>query len=390
MRAREGDVWVALGAVRTPSSSEDHAWVVEKDGEGIWYIVDDTRAQGNSGLVLSAFHRTGYSPVAYVNEVEVRATPAALYTEIFRPAFFLDIHLRIEGAALNGLFPTSAIAEMNAMNWQADMNGYDPREHGDNSALREALLLAEDRLAWNGGTTPLKTVIDAPANVAYGLAFHTLADFYAHSNYVPVAAFYYGGLSAVPPFDQACQDVSFLNYLKGDHWNNLMLWHAPKGYACSPYPLPPEHQQCLISGAYPQGSGALKDGWSGRDGLPIHDHFAVDQPGSALVNANPIVPRQHPFAFPTVWSEQFDRRESLATLHIRSTASRLLTTHPSPLLGVPVANLPDAFFAPEWNIPGKGMLSKVPPLVRDSKGKPAVAAPARGKRPTRHTTKRSR
>jgi hypothetical protein len=272
------------------------------------------------------------------------------------------------------------------------MNGYDPREHGDDATLREALLLTEDRLAWKDGTTPRKTLVDAPANVAYGLAFHTLADFYAHSNYVPAAAFFYGGLDAVPTFDEACQNTAFLAFLRGDHWNNMMLWHAPKGYTTTPYPLPAAHQQCLISGAYPQGSGAIREGWTGRDGLPIHDHFAVDQPGSALVNANPIMPRQHPFAFPYVWSDQFDRRESLATLHIRNTANRLQHAHSAPLLGVPVETLPDTLFAPEWNVPGKGPLSKVPPLVRDDKGRPLTPAripPARASTTEKTARKRT-
>ena len=389
-RGRKRKVWLALGVLQTPHGSEDHAWVVEKDEEGLWHVVDDTRPQTSQGLILSAFHRTGYSPLAYVNESEIRPTPAAAGLGGFRPQFFLDIHLRIEGSALNGLFPASDVAEMNAMNWQADMVGYDPREHGDNATLREALLLAEDRLAWKDGTTPLKTVVNAPSNVSYGLAFHTLADFYAHSSYVPAAAFFFGGLKNVPTFDDACQNADFLAFLKGDHWNNKMLWHAPKGYTVAPYALPPEHQQCLISGAYPEGSGSMKDGWSGRDGLPIHDHFAVDQPGSAPVGANPIVPRQHPFAFPYVWTEQFDRREALATLHVRNAATRLQHSHPAPLLGVPVSTLSSALFAPEWKVPGKGLLSNVAPLVRDAKRKPAATGAATTKTPAPASRRKSR
>jgi len=129
---------------------------------------------------------------------------------------------------------------------------------------------------------------------------------------------------------------------------------------------------------------------SGRDGLPIHDHFAVDQPGSAQVEANSIIPRQHPFAFPYVWTEQFDRREALATSHIRNVATRLQHSHPAPLLGVPVSTLPEGFFAPEWKVPVKGPLPNLAPLVQNAKGSPTAIAAANAKTPAPTSRRKSR
>lgn len=371
-RSRQ-NVWVALGYATTPHRREPHAWMVEQRDRQ-WRVIDPSRSEigDRTGVALSAFGRTGYDAIAYLTPDETRVVHAALPSGSFSPGFFLDIHLRIEQTGLEGLFSLSEVAAMNSMNWQANTNGYDPREHGDNATLREALLLAEDRLAWKDGTTPLVTVVDAPSTIAYGLAFHTLADFYAHSSYVPAAAFYYGGLDAVRTFDEACQDADFFAFLMSDSFSNAMLWQPPRGYRVVPCSLPPEFQHCLISGAYPQGAGSIENDWVGRDDLPIHDDFAIDQPASALVQANPIVPRRHPFAFPYIWEEQFNRREALATAHIRKAATRLKEGHQNPLLGVPVASLPADLFAPEWDVPASGLLSTIRHLVRGKTGMPGV------------------
>ncbi len=281
------------------------------------------------------------------------------------------MHLRVVASALAGLgISFEEMAAINAMNWSADMDGYDPREHGDNATLREALLLAEDRLAWKADTTPLGTIVDAPRAVSYGLALHTIADFYAHSTYVPVAAYVYGGLDNVPPLDVACQDNRLVDFLHGPNYDNTMLWHAPRGYTPDAYRLEKGFLQCLISGAYPQGGAASNDGWSGRPGLPIHDDLAVDQPDAASVHASPMIPRRHPFAYPEVWSEQFETRERLATAHIRNSAERVRHGHPNPTLGRPIESIPDGLFPNEWKLPDGTALGARPFLRRTADGDP--------------------
>jgi len=250
------------------------------------------------------------------------------------------------------------------------MNGYDPREHCDDGALLESLALAEDRLAWSNDTTPEKTVVGAPRTVAHGLAYHAIADFYAHTNFVPAAAAFYGGLDQAKALDLAYRDAGFLAFLRSPSWSNEMLWHAPKGYSCKPYPFDGGALHCLVSGSYPQTPGHPKEGWNGRTGLPIHDNFAIDQPDSALVHQDPIVPRQHPFAFPYVWGPHFNARERLATEHLRRVAQRIQSGQANPMLGVPLTPVPDGLFLPEWKLSTGQPLSAVALPRRDSQGHP--------------------
>jgi hypothetical protein len=364
--SRKDAVWLGLGNLSVGRISRDHAWIALKAGD-YWWTVDPSLAalaSLRSGLALA------YRPLAYLREDSILTRGGLGLPASFCPGFFLDVHLYVEAVALNGIFPREQIAAMNAMNSKADLSGYDPREHCDNATISEGLLLAADRLAWANGTTPLGTVLEAPREVAYGLAFHTVADLYAHSSYVPSAAYYFGGLQNVPPFDVGYRDSGFRQFLASPIWSSAHLWHAPKPYSAHPFPLEGPLEHSLITGAYPQGADQAKDGWLGRQDIPIHDHFAVDQPDSALVHANEIEPRSHPFAFPYVWLPHFESRERLAIQHLRSIATRLAANSPDPLLSYPLLPPPDLLFPPEWILTDGRRIGEVPFLVRDSTGEP--------------------
>lgn len=359
------DVWVAIGHLVYGNRTLDHAWVVHQNGGG-WWVQDPT---GLGSCAINREESTRYVPLAFLNEDRLLLAARLGVLRLLAPAFFWDVHLGIVGRALDGIVDQPEIAAINAMNWQADKNRYDPREHCDNSVLLESMELAEDRLAWSDNTTPKKSVVDAPKTVAYGLAYHAIADFYAHTNFVPAAAAFYGGLSQAKAFDLAYQDTDFLDFLQSPSWSNEMLWLAPKGYSCKPYPFDDTALHALVSGAYPQTPGHPQDAWYGRALLPIHDQFAIDQPDSALVQEDPIVPRVHPFAFPYVWRPQFNARERLATEHIRRVAQRLESGDPNPLLGVPLASIP-SLFLPEWTLQTGQRLSAVALPSRDGQGHP--------------------
>ncbi len=362
-----GEVWVAVGRLAYAGKRLDHAWIVSREASA-WWVHDP------SGLRSCATSRgqevVEYRPMAYLDEDRLLLRDRRLSLATLRPVFFLDVHLGVVARALASIFDASEIAAMNAMNWQADMNGYDPREHCDNGALLESLRLAEDRLAWKDGKTPRGTVVDAPMEVAYGLAFHTIADFYAHTNFVPVSAAFYGGLAQAQAFDLALRDTGFLDFLKSDAWSNEMLWHAPKPYSCKPFEFPDSSLHALVSGAFPQKPGHPNDGWYGRPDLPIHDHFAIDQPDSGFVHEDPIVPRQHPFAFPYVWQPHFASRERLATEHLRRVAQRLKAGDTNPLMGTDLEPPPDGLFLAEWELQDGQPLGETPEPRRDKKGQP--------------------
>ncbi len=139
-----------------------HAWVVNRDADGEWQVHDPTglrscaEKRGSEGVE--------YRPLAYIDESLLLLRDRRLTLAKLTPVFFLDVHLGIVARALAGIYDSSEIAAMNAMNWQADMSRYDPREHCDDSALLESLSLAEDRLAWKGGTTPRGTVVAERVN----------------------------------------------------------------------------------------------------------------------------------------------------------------------------------------------------------------------------------
>ncbi len=363
--ASSSDIWIAVGRLMHGNISVDHSWVVQRSS-GNWWVQDPT------GIGSCAIHRaanTQYAPLAFLDEERLVLAGRPGLLKGLAPAFFWDVHLGIVNRALDGLVGQPEIAAINAMNYQADTNGYDPREHCDDGALLESLQLAEDRLAWHDNTTPKQTVVDAPRTVAYGLAYHAIADLYAHTNFVPAAAAFYGGLNQAKAFDLACTDAEFLEFLQSPSWSNEMLWLPPKGYSCKPFPFSESARHALVSGAYPQTPGHPKDGWYGRDELPIHDQFAIDQPDSALVHEDPIVPREHPFAFPYVWGPQFAARERLATEHLRRVAQRLQSGDPNPLLGTSL-NATGSLFLPEWTLQTGQRLSGVAFPQRDSEGRP--------------------
>jgi hypothetical protein len=219
---------------------------------------------------------------------------------------------------------------------------YDPREHFDNALISESITLLEDRLQWSDGETPLHTIAaGAHQSTAYGLACHAIADFYAHSNYAPLALAYAGKSTTVPTLDEALGDPGFLAFVT-TKWQSRSMWRQHDGYGTpDPPPLTPEFARCLLTGGY----GG--DGWTPRPDIPHHNVFAVDAPNSALVHAPEIQRRQHPFAYPNEWSRQFTLRAALAKRHVRNAIVRARAGDPTAFLGAG-RTIPPALLPPSW------------------------------------------
>ncbi len=326
---------LAIGRLHLPTgSAHDHAWILARTARS-WRILDA------AAQVPSAW----YEPLLLLNRDTAWTSAPPDVLSSLRPQFFLSVHCNINSDALKGVLDASLIDDINRMNARVDdplvHPNYDPREHFDNALIMESITLLEDRLRWDG-ETPLHTVAaGAQKATAYGLACHAVADFYAHSNYAPIALAYTGDPKKVPTLDEAIGDPRFIDFMS-TRWSNPSMWRQHEGYGT---PDPPAFTdpfaRCLFTGGY---SG---DGWIPRAEVPHHNVFAVDAPDSALVRAPEIQRRQNPFAYPGEWLAQFKLRSALARRHVRNAVQRAKSGDPNPFLGAR-QGIPESLLPPPW------------------------------------------
>ncbi len=346
-------LFVALGRIRDGRGmSHDHAWILQWHA-GQWKVRD--RAAGVRA----------HEPLVLLSNAGIWTAQPGQLLPALHPGFFLTMHCQINDEALAGLSDASMIDDINHMNACVDdpfkHPNYDPREHFDNALILESIALLEDRLAGDGRLHTIHTGV-APA-ISHGLACHAVADFYSHSNYAPMALAYYKATERVLSIDQALKDPSFIRFVI-DSWENTSLWRDYEGYATTKrFPLGPGLERCLFTGAY----GG--DGWAPREGIPHHNDFAVDQPDSAWVHAEKILPRRHPFAFPGTWGAQYALRYRLAVDHLRRVLERAQSGDPTPFLGQ-AQTLPDVFVPTRWTLPDGRMVASRSFLVRGADGRP--------------------
>lgn len=332
---------VALGRLRNNRRSEhDHAWLI-------------LPSRGGS-LILDPLwpgHGWNYLPLVLIDTSCAWSAIDACAIDSLRPSFFLSIHCQINDKALAKAVAESDLDDINRATARVDdpfvHPNYDPREHFDNTLVVESIELLEDRLGWRGETRLHTVAPDARQAVAYGLAVHAIADFYSHSNFVPMAVSCFGSKpDAVPTIDEAVADGGFEEFIENT-WMNSAMWRDQEGYASvEPFQFDPALRKCLITGGY----GG--DGWPVRADIPHHDVFAVDQPASALTDAPRIQRRRHPFAFPGLWKEQFGLRRTLAIRHIRNAFERARAGDPTPFLGTG-RSLPVVLRPPVWMAEGQ-------------------------------------
>jgi hypothetical protein len=256
---------------------------------------------------------------------------------------------------LEGLSNASQIDDINRMNARVDdpfvHPNYDPREHFDNSLILESIALLEDRLCWSGETHLATVSAGSHQEAAYGLALHAIADFYAHSNFVPMVLACFGGKAqSLPTLDEAIASTEFVQFIQNS-WQNSSMWQDHSGYSATKrFRFSAGFAKCLFTGGY----GG--DGWIPREDVPHHNVFAIDQRDSALVHAPEIQGRQHPFAFPGEWFDQYTPRITLATRHVKSAMERMRAGDPKPFLGHG-QSLPAVLVPPDWAIDGTSVAS---------------------------------
>lgn len=357
---RSEDSWLVLGSITDGAGQfQQHAWALSRIANK-WESIDGTGAGAESEreifLLLNG------------NEVRLADPTNRRIVADLNPQFFLSTHTAINDLALQGLIDDSEIDDINHVQSIVDNpfqdKNYDPREHFDNSMIDESIALLNDRLSWDNGDTPLHTITaGVPRAIAFGLAVHAAADFYAHSNYVPMAAAFLNTTdpASIPTFDELCASVEFLSFVKAQ-WLNVSIWHDVDGYSSTVVPtFTKGFERCLFTGAY------SADMWVARSGIPHHDSFAVDQPDSPLVHEDPIQRRTHPFAFPDLWRDEYERCFAVAVRHVRKAVERAMAGSRSPFLGDQVS-LPAILRPPQWILPNGLPARDVPPPVREADG----------------------
>ena len=269
----------------------DHAWVMYKNEGGAWEILETVaeaslRRRASAKASKSARPKRGkpapQSDVEYVPHFvfnrehlwRVRSDQSSAARPIvdyiadrkfwkgFSPAFGAAVHETIVQRAIGNAISPSMLATLNRTSLLVDVNtlAYDPREHFDFAYVGQGWRLVQSRLK----TASVKD---------FGLAIHSIADFYAHTLYAEFARKARDGSivlydPAAPPNFSGCQ-YDFEKYeLPG---SRLDVDAAARMWSGN-----------LISGqwwrwytTFPDDLQNASDFWKRRC-LPDHDAIAVD------------------------------------------------------------------------------------------------------------------
>lgn len=315
---------VALGSVTVREQGKsrrfDHAWVVYQNEDGGWEILEPlalvapkTRraaARRPAGRASDERLRTvEYAPHFVFNSDHlwrVRGPEASAnrpfadylgdraFWRGFHPTFAAGVHNTIYDEALQGMAPADLARVKRASFW-VDVNvlAYDPRDHFDFAYLTESWQRVKARLA----TGNLKD---------FGLATHTIADFYAHTLYGEFGPQPDGTLALYDPDAPVLAEEPVYDFsgcpLPGcglgaqaaaDHWRSQLIsgqwwrWYT----------------------TFPDDLENTADFKQYRRCLPDHDFLAVD-------SANYKSPHRYGAA---EYQRQFPMRQAAAVAHIRAT-----------------------------------------------------------------------
>lgn len=315
---------VALGSVTVQESGRtrrfDHAWVAYQNEEGGWEILEPLavvapkprRGQPRVPARRAAAEPSRtveYTPLFVFNSEHLwrvrgpelaASRPFADYLgdrafwRGFHPTFAAGVHNTIYDEALQGMAPAD-LAKVKRASFWVDVNvlAYDPRDHFDFAYVPEGWQWVKTRLA----TGDLKD---------FGLATHSIADFYAHTLYGEFGPQANGTLATYDP--------------------DAPVLARPPVYDFSTCPLPGcglDAQSAaahwngqLISGQWWRWYSTFPDDLQGTDDfkqyrrcLPDHDVLAVDSPAYRS---------PHRYS-PAEYQRQFPLRQAAAISHIRAT-----------------------------------------------------------------------
>jgi hypothetical protein len=354
-------VRVALGSIRLQSAGErprnhDHCWVMYQNEQGIWEILeplslleagrapakhrkpppDTAVAEYLPDFVFNADHLWRIRSSRLPGDTHFDAyCEERTFWQRFDPSFAAGVHATIFDQALGDLAPSGALSRMKRMSLWLDANlfGYDPRDHFDNGYVDEGWSRVEQRLR--------QFSQDNADWGSLGAAGHGLADFYAHSSYVHFArlknsagdagqAVVYGPnvpLVAPPSYAKESTAPSLPPCdLTSDKFSvNDTFWKGTKAEAAKQW------ADKILSGRYAQryDSQSFFEGFTSiprallaapdfavRGSLPHHDEIAVDGPSPAsrhrLYSAKSTGPKDR-----GAYDNQFRWRRNTAVAHIR-------------------------------------------------------------------------
>ncbi|MCC7138346.1 MAG: transglutaminase domain-containing protein [Planctomycetes bacterium] len=345
---------VALGQVTLTAPGRrartfDHVWVVYKAESGAWTVVEPLArvrpVRGRSagpGLARREGWTATYLPWFVFNDShlwEIRRPGGPDFEELltrrargrwrrFQPSFAGSVHQSVLTHALTSVlgeghwFLDQLHREFTSIPFvgetveavDADVPGYDPRDHFDNAYIGESWARVRTRLA-----------AFAADNLGgaheFALAAHGIADFYAHSNWAHEKD---AGAATVPLHPGSGDALPGARYTSGpydlEHGTAPNPRHAPRA---TPAAAAAHFADRVVSGRYAQrGDGGgfferitylprgLEDDpsfyWRGF--LPRHDAVAVDKPER---------PSAHVFSA-AQYKRQYALRYDAAVRHVRA------------------------------------------------------------------------
>lgn len=317
VRVALGSLHVTLPDGRT--QKHDHCWVMYQNEGAVWEILEPiTRVAGRSrksgdSSVRKLAQRLEYVP-HYVFNIDhlwqIHSRDLNRHTAFqdyclkrrfwnkFDPSFAAGVHNTIYDQALKGKIPDAALSTIKRKSLWLDVNilTYDPRDHFDNGYIPEGwarvnahlAAFAKDNTDWG----------------SFGVAAHSIGDFYAHSSYVHFAVLQnagsqqgqavvytlggslmappqYTGIAAdssIPPFDITSSVFSL----------NPGVWKGTKSEAAAQW------AGKLISGRYAQKYDPKAGFFEGLTSLPVDLVQAADyNTRGALPHHNEIAVDDH-------------------------------------------------------------------------------------------------
>ncbi len=329
-----------------------HAWVMYKNEEGYWSLLDPVALVQRSGdreaavpakHAIPSTNRYEYEPRFLFNAQHlwrVRQTACLLkdylaerkFWKWFSPAFAIGVHQDVlyGGLVQSGILSKTWWMIYNqtkayAVNAALDANplGYQPSDHCDNAYIVEGWNSVEARLKTGSMTDLFK-------------ACHTIADFYAHSSYAHFAAKATPAGQPVPIYDPATRGMlAGCDYSAASSFN--LQSYSPNPPACVDKAAAQAFWSGkIISGRYAQPNEPFRSGSTvddafeqlvkypdalkpaldnNRTAIPHHDQIAVDSDTMSAAHqlyADPAKPGETT----TAYSEQFTLRKELAIRHI--------------------------------------------------------------------------
>jgi hypothetical protein len=342
--------------------SFQHAWVVYRREDGSWEVKEPVavpkrrRRPASPRLRRLLGAKVEYEPAFVFNGDHlwrVRGTrtgsfdAATLRKEWKRlePAFAGDVHRLLLHDALGG-YGTDVVEELRRsftymfgsyVDWPDMPSRYDPRDHFDNCRIQDSWDRAQEHLQTFANTRELRE---------FGLAAHSIGDFYAHTSYGHFAAEQalgsHGGLVPFDPawlagagvdahlaqpahYDGGTFDLHKAGFTRGPLWGDRGVDAAAA-----------EWQGKLISGRYAHVGDSqafferftwMPDSVWNSPGFwrcaaaPHHEEMAVDSPHGSNVLYSAAD-----------YAEQFERRYATAAYHVRAEFEKVWgppsTPHP--------------------------------------------------------------